>query len=95
MAFGFSGICFAVFVIANLMLPFTTQGTMFAIVFFWFGVSAPLALGGAWLGFSDSMEPLAFNSDTMPRPIPEQPWFLGIAPTVRHGGPSFANLIHT
>jgi transmembrane 9 superfamily protein 2/4 len=93
MAFGFPGVCFAVFVVANLMLHALKSsgavpiGTMVAIVFFWFGVSAPLALVGAYLGFhkTPAME-FPLKSDSIPREIPEQPWFLGTAPTIVLGG---------
>jgi transmembrane 9 superfamily protein 2/4 len=93
MATGFPGLCFVVFVVANLMLHAIGSsgavpiGTMVAVVFFWFGVSAPLALGGSYLGFvADPPIEFALPSDTMPRPIPEQPWFLGLAPTIVLGG---------
>jgi len=93
MAFGFTGLCFTVFVVANLMLHALKSsgavplGTMFAVVFFWFGVSAPLALCGAYLGFQKE-PPMEFplETDAIPREVPDQPWFLGIAPTVVLGG---------
>lgn len=58
-------------------------GSMFAIIFFWVAVAAPLALGGSYMGFTKD-PPMEFplQSDTMPRPIPDQPWFLGVGPTV-------------
>ena len=37
---------------------------------------------GAYLGYQ--LDPIKFplETDTMPRPVAEQPWFLGFAPTV-------------
>ena len=87
------GLVFFVFVVANLMLhALKSSGavpilTMCAMVFFWFGVSAPLAAVGAYLGFHKD-PPMEFPlvADAIPRPIPDQPWFLGVAPTVVLGG---------
>jgi transmembrane 9 superfamily protein 2/4 len=49
-------------------------------------VSAPLAYAGAYLGFSLERLKFPLETDTMPRPVPDQPWFLGWAPTVVLGG---------
>jgi transmembrane 9 superfamily member 2/4 len=113
MATGFPGLCFLVFVIANILLHVLKSSgavplsklrtcalvydvvdvashilllfpaTMFAVTFFWLAVAAPLALGGSYMGYMKD-PPIEFplQSDTMPRPIPEQPWFLGLGPTV-------------
>mmetsp|Transcript_30788 Transcript_30788/g.39667 ORF Transcript_30788/g.39667 Transcript_30788/m.39667 type:complete len:228 (+) Transcript_30788:1004-1687(+) len=93
MAVGFPGLCFVVFVIANLMLHYLGStgavpiSTMLAVVFFWFGVSAPLAAAGSYLGFiGEPIIEFPLPADTMPRPIPDQPWFLGFAPTIVLGG---------
>ena len=65
-------------------VPLATMG---AIVFFWFGCAAPLSVMGAYFGFAKE-PPMEFpmRADAIPRPVPDQPWFLGLVPTVVLGG---------
>ena len=92
-AFGFPGLCFALFVAFNLCLSNVQSSgavpplTMFGIIFLWFGVSAPLAVVGSYLG-NKCEPPLEFplSSDRIPRPIPDQPWYLSDGFAVLVGG---------
>ena len=44
-------------------------------------------MAGAYMGFAKepAME-FPLHADAIPRPIPDQPWFLGLAPTIVLGG---------
>ena len=91
-AFGFPGLIFAGFFIINLFvwgygssaaLPFTS---MLAVCALWFGISVPLTFFGAFVGYGrDSYEhPTRVN--TLPRQIPDVPWFMTSMISVFIGG---------
>jgi len=93
-AFLYPGICFIIFLVFNMTLwgegssgavPFLS---MVALISLWFGISVPLVFLGAYVGFrKDVMEfPVHPRADNMPRPIPDQPWYLGLGFTVIIGG---------
>ena len=62
--------------------------SMVAIISLWFGISVPLVFLGAYVGFrKEKLEfPIEAKPDSIPRQIPEQPWYLGTAFTVVIGG---------
>jgi len=77
----FPGIAFTIFFFLNFValvegstqaVPFTS---MLTIICLWFGISLPLELFGAYIGFKN--EPIQFCRpyNVIPRPIPEQPWY--------------------
>jgi len=91
-AFGFPGVCFLVFFPFNMILwGYGSSGAvpilaMVAIFFLWFGISVPLVFLGSYIGFrKDSME-FPLRAGSMPRQIPDQPWYLGLYFTIIIGG---------
>ncbi|KAF4699452.1 hypothetical protein FOZ62_011915 [Perkinsus olseni] len=81
-AFLYPGSLFAMFFFLNLLawakgssgaVPFTT---MFAVLVLWFGISVPLVYLGAAAAYK--RDPIGFpcRVNSIPRPIPPQPWFL-------------------
>ncbi|KAL8149624.1 hypothetical protein AgCh_006578 [Apium graveolens] len=77
-AFMFPGIVFAIFFVLNALIwgekssgavPF---GTMFALVFLWFGISVPLVFVGSYVGFRKPAMEHPVKTNTIPRQIPEQ-----------------------
>jgi len=64
-------------------VPFTT---MFALVFLWLGVSLPLTFIGSFLGFNKPVIDNPVRTNKIPRPIPEQPWYMNPAVSVLIGG---------
>jgi len=94
-AFLYPGVAFCVFFTFNLVLwSYGSSGavpilSMVAIVALWFGISVPLVFLGAYVGFRKEVEeyPTHPRGDkAVPRPIPDQPWYLGTAFTVAIGG---------
>merc|ERR1719491_1727734 len=91
-AFGFPGITFALFVIMNIVA--LSQGssdavpplTMFVLLFLWFGISTPLVFFGAYFGYKQDAVEFPVNTSSIPRQIPDQPWFMGPVFTLRVGG---------
>jgi len=78
----YPGIFFGIFFVLNLLIwgqkpsgavPFTT---MFAILVLWFGISVPLVLFGSFAGFRLPAIELPVATKSVPRQIPEQPWFV-------------------
>jgi transmembrane 9 superfamily protein 2/4 len=93
-AFLYPGVCFLVFFVFNCALwSYGSSGavpvlSMVAIISLWFGISVPLVFLGAYVGFrKEKLEfPIEAKPDSIPRQIPEQPWYLGTAFTVVIGG---------
>merc|ERR1712087_923920 len=91
-AFGFPGVTFGLFVIMNIVA--LSQGssdavpplTMFILLFLWFGISTPLVFFGAYFGYKQDAIEFPVNTSSIPRNIPEQPWFMGIPFTLTIGG---------
>jgi transmembrane 9 superfamily protein 2/4 len=88
----FPGIVFAIFFILNALIwgerssgavPFTT---MFALVLLWFGISMPLAFVGSYYGFQKPAMENPVRTNKVPRPIPQQPWYMHPAVSVLIGG---------
>ena len=64
-------------------IPFLS---MLAILTLWFGISVPLVFLGAFFGYK--VDPIEFpvNVNTIPKEIPEQPWYLNPLLTCIIGG---------
>jgi len=88
----FPGIVFAIFFVLNMFIwgqkssgavPF---GTLFALLVMWLGISVPLVLLGAFFGFrvQPIEHPVRINS--IPRTIPDQPFYVSPAVTLIVGG---------
>lgn len=75
-AFLFPGIMFAVFFFLNLLIWGTKSsgavpfGTLFALLFLWFGISVPLCFVGSWFGFRKDGIVYPVKINTIPRTIP-------------------------
>ena len=91
-ALGFPGIAFTFFFILDLMalaqgstdaVPFTT---MVVLLVLWFGISTPLVFFGAYFGYKQDAMEFPVNTSSIPRQIPDQPWFMGIPFTLAIGG---------
>ncbi|KAH7681959.1 transmembrane 9 superfamily member 2/4 protein [Dioscorea alata] len=91
-AFMFPGIVFSIFFVLNALIwgekssgavPF---GTMFALVFLWFGISVPLVFVGSYLGFKKPAMEDPVKTNKIPRQIPEQAWYMQPAFSILIGG---------
>ncbi|KVH93693.1 Nonaspanin (TM9SF) [Cynara cardunculus var. scolymus] len=91
-AFMFPGIAFAIFFVLNALIwgekssgavPF---GTMFALVFLWFGISVPLVFVGSYIGFKKPAIEDPVKTNKIPRQIPEQAWYMSSAFSILIGG---------
>ncbi|MFS7981846.1 putative nonaspanin (TM9SF) [Helianthus anomalus] len=91
-AFLFPGIAFAIFFVLNALIwgekssgavPF---GTMFALVFLWFGISVPLVFVGSYIGFKKPALDDPVKTNKIPRQIPEQAWYMSSAFSILIGG---------
>jgi transmembrane 9 superfamily protein 2/4 len=91
-AMGFPGLAFLLFFIMDITamvegstdaVPFTT---MLILVFLWFGISTPLVFLGAYFGYKQDAVEYPVNTSSIPRQIPDQPWFMGVPFTLMIGG---------
>lgn len=91
-ALGFPGLAFLLFFIMDVTamvegstdaVPFTT---MLILVVLWFGISIPLVFLGAYFGFKQDAIEFPVNTSSIPRQIPDQPWFMGVPFTLMIGG---------
>jgi len=91
-ALGFPGLCFGLFFIMNIIAIFQQSTdavpflTMLILVVLWFGISTPLVFLGAYFGFRQDAIEYPVNTSSIPRQIPDQPWFMGIPFTLMIGG---------
>lgn len=88
-AYGYSGLAFSVFFVASSMasalnstmkVPF---GVLVTILILWLGLCTPLTFLGTWIGFVQP--PLEFPvnvAKTLPREIPEAPWYTSLPITL-------------
>ena len=91
-AFGFPGICFGVFIIMNIVA--LSQGssdavpvtTMIVLLVLWFGISTPLVFFGAYFGYKQEAIEFPVNTSSIPRQIPDQPWFMSVPFSLIVGG---------
>jgi len=91
-ALGFPGIAFSFFFLMDLLaltqastdaVPFAT---MIVLLVLWFGISTPLVFFGAYFGYKQEAIEFPVNTSSIPRQIPDQPWFMGIPFTLAIGG---------
>lgn len=91
-AFLYPGTVFCIFFVLDLFVwgtessgavPFTT---MFALLVLWFGISVPLVFLGAFFGYKKAPISLPVRTNTIPRQIPEQPWYISALFTSLVGG---------
>ncbi|PNY11865.1 transmembrane 9 superfamily member 4-like protein [Trifolium pratense] len=61
-------------------------GTMFALIFLWFGISVPLVFVGGYIGFRKPAIENPVKTNKIPRQIPEQAWYMNPAFSVLIGG---------
>jgi len=91
-AFGFPGICFGLFIIMNIVA--LSQGssdavpvtTMIVLLVLWFGISTPLVFFGAYFGYKQEAIEFPVNTSSIPRQIPDQPWFMSVPFSLMVGG---------
>eukprot|EP00249_Psilotum_nudum_P014615 c24917_g1_i1 orf=406-2349(+) len=91
-AFLFPGVVFCLFFVLNCFIwgekssgavPF---GTMFALVFLWFGISVPLVFIGSYFGYKKAAIEDPVRTNKIPRQIPEQAWYMRPAFSILIGG---------
>ncbi|GMJ15832.1 endomembrane protein 1 [Hibiscus trionum] len=91
-AFMFPAIIFVIFFVLNALIwgqkssgavPF---GTMFTLVFLWFGISVPLVFVGAYVGTKKPTMEDPVKTNKIPRQIPEQAWYMNTIFCVLIGG---------
>jgi len=86
------GVVFFIFIVLDLCMwgekstGAVPIGTIFALVVLWFGISVPLVFLGSYMGFrKDAIEnPVRTNS--IPRQIPDQVWYMRALPSILMGG---------
>lgn len=91
-AFAFPGVCFGMFIIMNIVA--LSQGssdavpvtTMIVLLVLWFGISTPLVFFGAYFGYKQDAIEFPVNTSSIPRQIPDQPWFMGVPFSLIVGG---------
>jgi transmembrane 9 superfamily protein 2/4 len=88
----FPGIAFALFFLMDLIawghessdaVPFVT---ILILLVLWFGISTPLVFAGAYFGFKQDPIEYPVNTSSIPRQIPDQPWFMFVPFTLLIGG---------
>ena len=88
----FPGTVSAIFFVLNALIwgqkssgavPF---GTMFALVFLWFGISVPLVFVGSYIGSKKPAIEDPVKTNKIPRQIPEQAWYMNPAFSILIGG---------
>ncbi|KAF8064568.1 TMN7 [Scenedesmus sp. PABB004] len=88
----FPGVVFGVFFVLDLLIwgqkssgavPF---GTLLALCFLWFGVSAPLVTVGSYYGFKAPAPEDPVRTNKIPRQVPDQAWFMHPAFAAAIGG---------
>jgi len=91
-AFLLPGAVFLVFLVLNFVIwgqassgavPF---GTLFALLFLWFGISVPLVFVGSYFGFKAPATEDPVRTNKIPRQIPEQAWYMHPALSIMVGG---------
>ncbi|CAG7891456.1 unnamed protein product [Brassica rapa] len=91
-AFLFPAVVSSIFFVLNALIwgqkssgavPF---GTMFALIFLWFGISVPLVFVGAYLGFKKPPVDDPVKTNKIPRQIPEQAWYMNPIFSILIGG---------
>jgi transmembrane 9 superfamily protein 2/4 len=84
MALGYPGLAFFTFSIINVVaisqnstdaVPFVT---ILVLMILWLGISTPMVFLGAYYGYKQDAIEFPVNSSTLPRQVPDQPWFLWV-----------------
>merc|ERR1711957_670079 len=60
--------------------------TMIQVLFMWFGLSVPLVFFGAYFGFKQDAIEFPVNTSSIPRQVPDQPFFLSLPFVLVVGG---------
>ncbi|KAL7555473.1 hypothetical protein ACA910_006134 [Epithemia clementina (nom. ined.)] len=91
-ALGFPSLTFAVFIIMNIV-AFSQHSTdavpvlmIVVLILLWFGISTPSVFLGAYFGYREESIEFPVNTSSIPRQVPDQPWFMGIPFTLAIGG---------
>ncbi|KAH7288216.1 hypothetical protein KP509_31G017400 [Ceratopteris richardii] len=88
----FPAVVFTIFFVLNALIwgekssgavPF---GTMFALVFLWFGISVPLVFVGSYFGHKKPAIEDPVRTNKIPRQVPEQAWYMKPVFSVLIGG---------
>ncbi|KAG6414604.1 hypothetical protein SASPL_121977 [Salvia splendens] len=88
----FPATAFALFFVLNAIIwgekssgavPF---GTMFALIFLWFGISVPLVFLGSYIGFKKPAIEDPVKTNKIQRQIPEQAWYMNPIFSILIGG---------
>jgi transmembrane 9 superfamily protein 2/4 len=88
----FPGICFALFLVLDIVaaahgstdaVPF---GTLIVLLVLWFGISTPLVFFGAYFGYKQEGIEFPTQCSSIPRQVPDQPWYMGLLFTMVVGG---------
>ncbi|KAL0372070.1 UNVERIFIED_CONTAM: Transmembrane 9 superfamily member 8 [Sesamum calycinum] len=91
-SFVFPATIFSIFFVLNALIwgqkssgavPF---GTMFALVFLWFGISVPLVFVGSYVGFKKPAIEDPVKTNKIPRQIPQQAWYMNPIFSILVGG---------
>merc|ERR1712176_1030805 len=88
----FPGVCFSIFLTLDLVAWYMGSSdavpvtTMMVLLVLWFGISTPLVFLGAYFGDKQDAIEFPVNTSNIPRQIPDQPWYMGIASTMAVGG---------
>jgi len=91
-ALGYPGLAFSFFFLMDIVafangssyaVPFTT---IVVLLVLWFGISTPLVFFGAYFGYRQEAIKFPVPISSIPRQIPDQPWFMGIPFTLAIGG---------
>jgi transmembrane 9 superfamily member 2/4 len=91
-ALALPGFAFALFFVMNIVALFNHSTdavpflTMLILVVMWFGISTPLVFLGAYFGYKQDAIEYPVSTSSIPRQIPDQPWFMGIPFTLLIGG---------
>jgi transmembrane 9 superfamily member 2/4 len=91
-ALALPGFAFALFFLMNIvaLLNHSTDAvpfvTILILVVLWFGISTPLVFLGAYFGYKQDAIEYPVSTSSIPRQIPDQPWFMGIPFTLLIGG---------
>lgn len=88
----FPATAFAIFFTLNMLIwgekssgavPF---GTLFALMFLWFGISVPLVFIGSYFGYKKPAMEDPVRTNKIPRQIPDQAWYMNPIFSVLVGG---------
>ena len=91
-ALGFPSLVFCVFLVVNIMAKMhestlaVSYSNIGLLLFFWFGISTTLVFVGARFGYRQESFEFPLSTKYSRRPIPYQPWFLGVPCTMMVAG---------